>query len=497
MPVFVRHALVLCLLTAMAAALPVSVAAGPVERLYQMSFHPKDPARMIVSYENGAGGLLFSEDGGRTFKLVCTSMIQPLLKNVGRIAITGDGHVLMAMYEGMFQADSRGCQWGLAPTFDGRWANDVSIDPINPTIAYAVTSNGNGAKNGLLKRAADGEWADIGPREEILYTRMLIVKRGEGRRFYLSALRLAATPDGGPSDVNPLIRISDDEGATWREFPVMAAGRGVALSVEAADPQNPERILAWADGAGKPGKLMISQNAGETFTEYLPLTQLGGLALAPDGRVWIGESASISDSSASRGLWFAENLDTAPQKIGDYGVECLGYQPKDDTLFVCQAYGIGTADPKSGEFTDRGKFSTVRDFVSCEGVDASEVCRLQLCKEYCGAGHFAHAPMCCAYAGDPLCGPQVAESEGTAKGAQCSGNPAADGGTPEQRDAGEPDAATTPMSDAGTAPLASSRRKSGGCSSIPAHSPSLWPAALVVLGVLWLSSRRRARSNRA
>lgn len=119
MPLFDRRALSvlwLALLTALAA--PAS--ASPVERLHQMSVHPMDPSRLVVSYENGAGGLLYSQDGGRSFKLVCSSMVSTLLKSVGKIAITGDGRLMMARFEGMWQDDGRGCQWGLAPGLNDR-----------------------------------------------------------------------------------------------------------------------------------------------------------------------------------------------------------------------------------------------------------------------------------------------------------------------------------------------------------------------------------------
>ena len=44
-------------------------------------------------------------------------------------------------------------------------------------------------------------------------------------------------------------------------------------------------------------------------------------------------------------------------------------------------------------------------------------CKMQLCGAYCGAGHFAQAPLCEAYDMPGMCGPSVAPDSGGAGGA--------------------------------------------------------------------------------
>jgi hypothetical protein len=116
---------------------------------------------------------------------------------------------------------------------------------------------------------------------------------------------------------------------------------------------------------------------------------------------------------------------TAPTKVGDYGVQCVHYQAPAGPLFACQAFSFGTVDPASGAFTERTKFSTVKEFVACSGADVSTACKTQLCRDYCGPGHFAQAPLCCAY-NDVSCGPLVAVTETTGSPADCpAGTPGA------------------------------------------------------------------------
>ena len=481
-------------------------AAGPVERLFQLSLHPTDPARMVVTYEYGGGGLLLSADSGRTFKLVCTSMMEASLRSVSRVAMVGDGRILMADYEGMLEDDGRGCGWARVATLKGRWISDMAVDPRDPMLSFAVTSNGGmGMTNGMVKRGAGQSWADIGKREGLLLTRLLIAKTANGARFYQSGLRTVPNPDGGIEDYAPVIRVSDDDGANWEEFPIRGVS-AAAVSLEAIDPSNPDRIVAYGVRSNAPDTLIVSSDRGASFREYLDLTQLGGIAFAPDGRVWIGESVDTGNAAASRGLWFASSLDQKAALIADYGIECMGYQPATNTLFVCQGFSFGTANQESGAFTEMFKFTRLRDFVSCEGVDPAAACQTQLCKEYCGPGHFAQAPLCCAYQ-DEVCGAKVAISEGTATGAQCGADQAGQGAV----DAGSasPDGGTRPAT-AGSgaagsfgatgaaAPDAPKQKNSGcGCAVLAVDESKRGLSTMLFATMLMLARWRSRASRRA
>ena len=401
--------------------LATGAAAAPVERFIEIGIHPGDPEVMVLRYENGGGGLLYSNDAGRTFRLLCTSAIDPSMRNAGTILLTGDGRVLMGLFEGMWQDDGRGCGWSVVPALDGRWVTDVAAHPTDLMTTFTITSSSTSdTMSGILQRDANGQWSDVGKRENLLITRLAVASTPKGLRFYQSIIRGQTMPaDGGRPQPIYMIRVSDDAGESWQEHSFDAPPDGT-VRLEAVDPTNAERIVVVIDRSSDSDSVMVSADRGQTFSEYLVVSDFSSIAFAPDGRVWIGEPSSISTPDASRGLWFAESLESPAAKIADYGVECLSYQPATETLYVCQAFGFGTADATSGAFTELFKFSQLKDFVSCEGVDMPATCQVQLCKDYCGAGHFAQAPLCCAY-NDPLCGPSVAESEGTGTRAQCGG----------------------------------------------------------------------------
>lgn len=104
-------------------------------------------------------------------------------------------------------------------------------------------------------------------------------------------------------------------------------------------------------------------------------------------------------------------------------------------MYACQHFWLGEVDKSSGAYTTQLSFSKVEDFVRCEG--AAEVCKTQLCKDYCGPGHFAAAPVCAAY-DEPECGKPVAVRDGASLGITDAGMPSAGGkSSPQSMAAGK------------------------------------------------------------
>jgi hypothetical protein len=417
-----------------ASQLPRQVHAGPVEQLEQFAIHPSDPDVMAIRYTYGGDGVLYSDDGGASFKLLCLAAVDPALRRSGTIAFGGDGHMVMGVFDGLYEDSGAGCGWSAEASLTGTWISDLTPDPSDPGVIFLTTSKSSGGgplPNGLVRRSADGTYEPFGSQEELLITRVKIAATDNGLRFYQSAIMgmIPSTIEGMPPEVpNYIIRVSDDDAQTFEAFPFGETDG--AFRLVAVDPTNPDRIVALIDREGDSDELLVSSDRGATFSSYLePLSNFGAITLTSDGRVFIGETGLSTDPSASVGLWSAANLDTTPQKLAEYPVRCLHHRPADDTLFVCQRWTFGTADPADGTFTETMKFTTVPDFIACDGVDMAATCETQLCRDYCGPGHFAQAPVCEAY-DQQYCGPCVAamESNGTA---QCESGGAGSGGSPD------------------------------------------------------------------
>jgi hypothetical protein len=383
-----------------------------------IAVHPSKPDVMVLRYVNGGTGLLYTTDGGKSFRLLCASAID-VEKPTGPIAISNDGHVLMGEFDGLWQDNGEGCEWSKPAPLVDRWITDLVTDPANEARVLAVSGNGDtGAKNGISRRDESGQWNDVGSRDEINVTRVRAIKTTSGVRIYESAIRVQTPTDGGPPEAKYLVRVSNDDGQTWKENEVAVTNGSFRL--EAIDPTNPDRIIGSISRTSTPDELLVSRDQGATFTPYGELTEVGALVMAPDGRIWAGEPQSVMMASASRGLWFAANLDAPLAKVSDTGVECLAYLPQSETLVGCQAYSFGKFNSTTWQFTETFHFRSAKDFVKCGGTDVAAMCEVQMCLDYCGAGHFAQALLCCAY-DTPACGPSIAEMEGTGTRSMCTG----------------------------------------------------------------------------
>jgi hypothetical protein len=395
--------------------------AGPIEELASVAMHPKDPKVMQLRYQYGGGGFIYTADGGASWKLMCGTMITPGEKADGAAVLAGDGSTLVGVFKGLWQGKN-GCAWSKPPELDSIRVTDVSNHPTDPDVTFAVTGLGDdGAMNSMLRRDATGKWTELGSKDVAIITRVRVTQKPDGGlRFYQSAMRGTHESPSGAQLPNYFIRVSDDDGTTWSE--TMLAVDDGTMRLEAIDPTNPDRIVVSIDRTTTPDTILVSNDQGKTFSEYLMLTDLGGLTFAPDGRIWIGDFGNPATQNVPRGLWFSPNLDTqATSLTTEFPVDCVAYQPANNTLFACKRWEFGTVDQSTGAFNHLFGFATQNDFVTCENVDSAAVCKTQLCNDYCGPMHFASAPLCTAYK-EPNCGP-------TADGNLGGGGPTTAGGS--------------------------------------------------------------------
>jgi hypothetical protein len=487
--------------------------AGPVEQMTQLAMHPSNPDLMVVRYTWGGDGLLRTTDRGKSWQLLCDALLfDPTQTHSGPTAVTGDGTTIMGVFNGIWHDDGHGCSWQSDATYAGEWIGDVTPHPTDPNITFAVTSTasqmGEHKLNGVIRRDATGTWSDLGAKAEMLATKLYVVPLGNGLRFYVLAIKgQIEIDDAGRTAPNYVTRVSDDEGQTWKES-VFGTTDG-QFRIQGVDPTNPDRIIASINRVLENGPIrdaddsvLLSTDQGAHFTEYLKVAEIGGVTFAPDGRVWIGDLGNVSDSdpSAPKGVWFAPSLAQPASKLamGDYPVQCLGYQKATDTLYACQHFWFGSVKPDDGTFTSLVKFSDVQNFVSCQGVDMAKSCEMQLCGAYCGYGHFAVAPVCTAY-DTPNCGiPVVRAEDGTGGSAAASGS---SGGAGASAGGGAGTGLVSSTFDAGlmdaggNAGGGAANHKAGcSCSTAGATQAGGWAALVVacLLGSsLWVRRRRR------
>ncbi len=390
------------------ASFPGRALADPVEVLSQFAVDPAHPDVRVLRYDYGGGGLVFSRDGGASWQLMCATGLMPAggdsAPALGRVAFDGEGHLYIATFGALLRDDATGCAWSTDGPFDGKWVSDVTPHPSDPTVVFAITSTGGeGQTNGVYRRDADGSWEALGTQEAILISRLHVVDLGGGAlRFYVGGVNgtLGTAPNEKP---NYVIRVSDDLGETWTEHAFGETDGNLRL--EAIDPTNPDRLVVVIDHESSSGvavaldQIMVSDDQGATFSEWAGAVSFGGLAFAPDGRVWFGDGGDPAVSSGDKGLYFAASLDAVPAQVnGDLQVTCVDYVEAADELFVCSKFSAGTADLDTGEVTDQFSFNEVEDFVACADKDVCAACARQLLGNWCGGiTHFPESKVCCCY----------------------------------------------------------------------------------------------------
>jgi hypothetical protein len=467
--------------------------AGPVEQLVDLAFGPGDSPLLVARYAQGGGGLVFSADRGRSWKLQCDSaFLAPGVSAVGSPVVLADGSLLLANSHGVSSGDLQGCNWHeeLAAG-NSTTVTALTADPTRPNEALALVTTLAAANSPtrLMHRDADGQWSPLGSADDrVPFDLRVTSNAGELRIYELALVQLSnsAADDAGAKIYVYKLRVSDDRALTWRESP-LAHSTAQLIGV---DPTQPDTVAMLIDSDQDDDAILISRNQGAKFEPYLELAQFGGMAWAPDGRVWFGDLGGQGETS-TQGVWAAPNIDTSPVHLpmANYAVQCVAYRPESDTLYACQHFWVGEV-AADGAFSRVLSLGTIGEFVSCDGQDVARSCENQLCGAYCGASHFAVAPVCGAY-DKPGCGVPVARDEG----ADWANRPspmtsAADGGV---RDGG---AAGVSAGQAGAAGGRSAAvHKAGGC-ACGIVRPRAAPASGMWLASWALLLRRVRRATR-
>lgn len=478
---------------------PVVAHAGPVEQLSQLLLNDQQPDLLVLRYDYGGGGLLISHDGGRSFALTCDAALGSGLRPTAAF-VASDGQLLLGAIDGLQHDDGRACSLAAEPSFDGRWVTDFARHPTNPSVAFTVTAAVSSVPSGLFRRDPDGSFNALVAGDGWLATRLRVVARADGGlRFYESTVAPATEVDpatGTPLPAHYFVRFSDDEGASWTMHEVPADGGSMRL--EAVDPGDPERLLVSVSREQQPDQLLRSDDAGATFEPFLSVTKLGGLAILPDGRVFIGDAGDTLDSEAPYGLWAAQDLASTPESLNaTYPVRCLGYRASDQRLLACQRFAFGAVDPGDGAFTPWVQLKEVSQLLSCDGSDVRASCQDTLLQAYCGISHFPCAPMCDAYGADVSSLASLADDDpGIAqclvrRGVMSEAPPATDAGADTGNGSGAagtdaPQVATTAMDPP------SHPRPGRACAAQPAAGGSAaGPLSAVLLSALLLRRRQR------
>jgi MYXO-CTERM domain-containing protein len=465
-----------------------SAKAGPPEFLSNAAFHPSDENMLVVRYEGGFGGLLLTRDGGKSFRVLPSRAFTQYGADNTRMALRvgSDGKVLVGLSDGLFVDDGKGCGMGLAqPDFDQQWVAAMAPHPSNPDITYFVTTGDTEGKHaGVWKRDKSGVLTALGKSEPVSAGVSGVIVQGlgaiaraastEGVRIIETGTRQTYMQGQDIPTTAPILRYSDDLGATWTESPVpdpdKTQGQVRLLAAEAGEPMKLVVSLeVYLGSTDKPDQVLLSTDGAQSFTTYSKdLLSAGQALVLPDGQLL------LADNGSPGGLWKAERIGKPLTKISEESTKCLALQPKTNKVFACRGYEVGMLDVAKGDFCGIFQMNETVGPVECTpDILKNAKVEGQLCDAWCGPAHYAFSPLCallnppmrtCGLAAraydsmDPDPNKRWVEPPGERAATRCAGFervvPAADAGVPDAgssvSDAGVSSEAGASVEEAGT-----------------------------------------------
>jgi hypothetical protein len=397
-------------------------ASGAVERLLQILTHPSDPNVIVVRYGPPdyrlSNGLLFSKDGGNTFKAACSDLIKerlllPRSSSPYHAAVWLDATGRLFISQGMdelFVGDTSGCAFDKVAGFETTSGRSIAADPADPSALYMLTykrkkPDDSHTWSELMHRDASGAWTVIGPiastpADRVAYGDDLLVARLPSGAVRMVVHYTAWTLlDGGTSDTEYHIASSDDGGKSWQDHVLPSSADERIFRLLALDPNNPDRVLALRYAENVRDQLLVSSDKGATYQQWAEVDQVSGVAFGADGRVFIsGTNDSLEQSSG--GLYTAAAIGEPLRKLpASPSLDCVHYRALDQKLFGCELERFGTLDANTGAFTPLTGLEQVPSLVACPGKSVRDLCEAQLNSDpsWCCAGHFPFTPFCGDY----------------------------------------------------------------------------------------------------
>jgi hypothetical protein len=275
-------------------------------------------------------GIMFSTDGGASFRYLCRNALKRQLPVVG---VTAHGRVLVGSRDGLDSIGVNGCGLrGMDTPMSGNSVADLQRDPSNEQGWFATTTRGNLA-NGVFYSGDDGAtWSALGALETGPYFKRVRAS-ADARRIYVVVARYRE--DSGRTQYE--LRHSDDRGASWQAYPITLRADDRELVLLGVDPVDPDRVFAAIHvcrldescldrtvGLRK-DTLLVSPDRGQTWTSLLELGEVAGFAIDRE-RFWVGDWQG--------GLWRVNRDGSQPQQLSaTVKAGCL--LASGEQLFVC------------------------------------------------------------------------------------------------------------------------------------------------------------------
>ena len=334
----------------------------------QVVHSPTDPNFFVL---RTTFGLLVTHDAGITWDWVCESAVGYAGTLDPPIGLMNGRNIVVAG-EGLMTSSNAACDWAFVPSYEDLAFADVVVHPDAPSSAIALQSNYRGADDAgaavfddlLVGTTDDGaHWAPLGPAlDQHLLLETVEVARSDPKRVYVSGFR------GAADTLQAFLLVSNDNGATWAAKPVpLDPATERTPFISAVDPANANRIYVRT-GGGKASRLLVTDDAGDSFRSVFEGPPMLGFALTDDGaKVYVG---------GTNGLFEASTTDLVFHQKSSIQVQCL--TSVGPTLYACSneesGFVLGASTDDGATFKPLLHLKTVRGPLSCAAGSSAATC---------------------------------------------------------------------------------------------------------------------------
>jgi hypothetical protein len=382
---------------------PDARANGRFPASQQLVFSPSDPNLLVL---RTTYGVLVSHDQGCNWDWVCETAILGTNANTEDpfLGLTSSGAILAPYVEGLATSPDTGCSWSFAGgNLAKRAFADLALEPGNPHSAVTLASTYAGQLDGgqasayvtqLFLTADDGAtWTPFGAAlDPSLLGLTVDLAPSDAKRVYVSAVR------GDAQNRQAFLVVSTDGGSSFAQasIPIQPPGETGAY-IAAVDPGSADRVYVRTEGTltvdgayQQMGRLLVTSDAGKTWSTAYSGGQLLGFALSPDGsKVYLG--------GPTDGLLVAPSSTMTFAKVSSAHVQCLAAQGP--SLYVCAdeltGYVLGHSENDGASVAPLLHIDTMRGPLTCGPGTSAAACAPQFASQAALLGG-SSAPGSCA-----------------------------------------------------------------------------------------------------
>lgn len=278
-------------------------------------------------------GVVSSSDRMRSTRFGCERALgyDPLQNEDVGIAVFPNGRIVMSGSRGLSTSTNGGCDsTRVGGLVAGRWMADVSVDEGNPTSGLALARSVlSGSCEAALFETTDqgASWHAMGTKLPTGFCPLTLDSAPtDPNRIYVSG-----NVSGTDAEVAGVVLTSRDRGMTWTSTTFAGHPRPF---IGAMSPIDPDTFWVRTLAPPSSGALLVTHDAGQTFTEIASLTGIAlqyygvsGVAVSPDGK-------RIAYGSVNQGLFVADAAAGGiVQHRSQVPIACLAWAA--DGLYAC------------------------------------------------------------------------------------------------------------------------------------------------------------------